>query len=110
LLDQRDRLFDLLHGGDETAERSQQTSESLAGLVEPDIIGTVDAIPGTDLRDLARQFYGDPDTWTILANFNGLDSSRVPDKPNGPTADRVVTIQIPRRQEGDLAKLSQGVC
>lgn len=110
LLDQRDGLFDLLDASDSSQQLSNQTEASLAGLIEPDIIDEVDVVPGSDLRDVARQYYGDPDLWTIIANFNGLDSSRVPDKPNGVHADPVRALRIPRRPEGTLSKLSQGVC
>lgn len=110
LADQRDELFDLLGSLDVSGEIARQTDEAIAGQIEPEVIETVAAVPGSDLRDLARQFYGDPDVWTVIANYNGLDTSRVPDRPDGPSADRIVVINIPRRQEGDLAKLSQGAC
>lgn len=110
LLDQRDGLFDIVNETDTSQKLSNQSEATLAGLIEPDIIDEVDVIPGSDLRDVARKYYGDPDMWTIIANFNGLDTSRVPDKPNGPHADPVRPLRIPRRPEGTLSKLSQGVC
>lgn len=110
LLDTRDQLFDVLHQADDSQELAAQVEETMAGVIEPEVIAEVAPVPGTDLRDLARQYYGDPDLWTVIANFNGLGTSQVPARPSGPTADANRPIKVPRRTEGSLAKLTQGAC
>lgn len=90
---------------------SVSTADELEGQLLPEIVAEVRATPGTDLRDLARQYYGDPDQWYVIAAFNGLVGSRVPDPPSANPADRQGRpIQVPRRQAGALGELRQAGC
>ena len=110
LLDDKNATFDLFDSLDASAELSAQTIDNLNVVAFPPVLAEVRPPAGTDLRDLALQYYGDPDLWPIIANFNGLSSSDVPANPSGPTADATRAIQIPRRTEGVLASLPQGSC
>lgn len=51
--------------------------DTLTELETPDLLGIVTVQEGTTLRDISTQFYGTPDNWTIIADFNGLSSSIV---------------------------------
>jgi len=44
----------------------------------PEVIGVVAVAEGVTLRDIAREYYGNPGAWTTIADFNGLPASIVP--------------------------------
>jgi hypothetical protein len=75
--------------------------------VEPEIVGEVDAPAGTDLRDIAIRFYGDPDMWWAIANYNDIDGSAVPAAPSGPSDNPARRIKLPRPQAGTSSDLRQ---
>lgn len=53
---------------------------------------------GSDLRDLAVQYYGDSTLWVVIAAYpaNNLSSSEVPATPTGPSDTGAPPIYIPR--------------
>ena len=71
-------------------EASEQR-EQLAELEAPDLLGVVTVPEDTTLLDIATDFYGGPDDWTVIASFNGLASSFVA---------RGTIVYVPRQQEG----------
>jgi hypothetical protein len=68
-----------------------ETREQLREAEESDILGVVQVRENITLRDIATDFYGAPDDWTIIADFNGLSSSIV---------QRGTTVHVPKRQQG----------
>jgi len=89
----------------------QEAAVNLRNLITvqkvPPVLAEVRAPAGTDLRDLAAQYYGDADLWWQIADFNNLPGSRVPDYPTGPSDDPGRPIRIPNRSNnapGDLRK------
>ena len=54
---------------------------------------------GSDLRDLAVKYYGNPDLWFLIADFNDLPSSEVPANPSGPSDNGGPPIYIPRQSD-----------
>lgn len=50
---------------------------AVANRIAPTALATVLMPAGSTLRDLARQFYGDADSWQIIADANGFPSSQV---------------------------------
>lgn len=81
--------------------------EGMQQYVESDVIAEVRAPAGTDLRDLAIKYYGDPDLWWAIARANGIDGSAVPSPPSGPSDDPARPIRIPRPQPGASTDLRQ---
>lgn len=89
-------------------ESAAQISGALADQLFPEVIAEERPAIGSDLRDLAAKYYGDPDLWYIIASFNNLFSSKVPDLPSGPSDDPGPPIFIPRRTSnafGDLRRV-----
>ncbi len=107
LLDVKDAALDLLSsiGGllnlkqdlGATQQNLQQVAADLQGQLFQGVLAEVQAPAGLDLRDLALEYYGDPDLWFTIAHYNGLTSSRVPDNPTGPSDVLVTTIKIPKQ-------------
>lgn len=102
----QDQQFVMTHACDSAQETSLSTVNALIGQTQPDIIAEVRPPPGTDLRDLALTFYGDPDLWGIIAQYNGLSGSSVPSPPTGPSDNPAPAIQIPRRITGALGQFN----
>lgn len=75
--------------------------------VIPDIIATVVAPAGTDLRDLSIRYYGDPSGWIAIADANGIAGSAVPVAPTGPSDQPNRPLVIPRLQPGTASDVSQ---
>jgi hypothetical protein len=97
-----------LHTAQEATRRQEDAMDNIAtlqGQLLPEDIGQERPPVGTDLRDLAAKWYGDPDLWWIIARHNNIVGSRVPDRPSGPSDDPGHPIAIPRRPSGDLADL-----
>lgn len=55
------------------AIREAQTAKEL----KPELLNVFIARDAQDLRDVAMQFYGDPEDWKSLMRFNGLDQSKL---------------------------------
>lgn len=89
-------LFTLKQSLVATQATAAGAADDLAGQLTPDSLAEVQAPAGVDLRDLALQYYGDPDKWFVIAHYNGITGSRVPDNPDGPSDTLVTTIKIPR--------------
>jgi hypothetical protein len=100
-----DQVLQLLGLASVAAEAAAGARDAAAARVEPDVVAEVDAVPGTDLRDLAARFYGDPDSWWTIAEFNGIDGSAVPAPPSGPSDAPARPIQIPRLDPGPASNL-----
>jgi hypothetical protein len=94
----RSSALDLFRTFSVSQERCVDTANGVLEHAEPDVVAEVRAPAGTDLRDLAIRYYGDPDMWWAIAQFNGIDSSQVPSAPSGPSDDPARPIRIPRAQ------------
>jgi len=101
----RDQFFTILGNNDAAQETCVDAANGLLVNLEPDIIAEVRAPAGTDLRDLAIKYYGDPDMWYAIASFNGIDGSAVPSPPAGPSDDPARPLRIPRPQPGTSSDL-----
>jgi len=64
---------------------------ALTGRVEPGVITEVTVRQGQTLRDIAFRFYGDVDSWPIIADANSLVS---------PIVEPGLVLVIPRAPEG----------
>ena len=73
------------------AVEAAEQREQLAEQVTPPLLGVVVAQEGTTLYDVATEFYGAPDDWNLIAQFNGFDSTFV---------ERGTLIYVPTRDEG----------
>ena len=51
----------------------------LEEIVRPEAFTTITPVPGSDLRIVAIEFYGDADLWPRIAKQNGLETSAIPD-------------------------------
>lgn len=105
LLRLKDQFFTILGQLSASKERASDASTAMQAQAEPDVIAEVRAPAGTDLRDLAFQFYGDPDQWFAIAQYNGIDGSAVPSPPGGASDDPNLPIMIPRLQAGTSSDL-----
>lgn len=103
----KDQVFTLLGLSEQGAASARQASDGIAAQIVPDIIAEIVAPAGVDLRDLALRYYGDPDSWFAIAQFNDLDSSLVPAMPSGPGDVPPSPIRIPRLQAGAEADVRQ---
>jgi hypothetical protein len=101
------QTFALLGSTDAVKASSAQAADGVAQQAEPEVIAEVMAPAGTDLRDLALRFYGDPDSWWAIADYNNLGTSEVPRPPTGPSDHPALTIRIPRLQGGPQSDLRQ---
>lgn len=100
LLDVLTQFFDITHQNDEAQETANNTDAALAKQIRPEVLAELRPVPGSDLRDVARQYYGNPDLWYVIADFNNLSSSVVPFPPDGPSDNTFPTIKIPQRPQG----------
>ena len=89
----------LIRSWDLLAEQASVASAKLAAQQVPDVIAIVRPPAGSDLRDLAVKFYGDPDLWLLIADYNDLDTSEVPATPTGPSDTGAPPIYIPRHSD-----------
>lgn len=103
----KDQVFTLLGLSEQGADSARQAADGIATQITPDIIAEVVAPAGVDLRDLALKYYGDPDSWFAIAQFNDLDGSAVPPMPAGPGDTPPNPIRIPRLQAGAEADVRQ---
>lgn len=94
----------VVHSFDKSSEDATQQDVFFAAQQIPEVIATVRPPVGSDLRDIAIQFYDDPDMWWQIADYNGLDSSEVPPVPVGFSDDPARAILIPRKATGANAK------
>lgn len=69
--------------------QSIEQKREIERLQEPNLLGVFISPGGVTLRDVSTRFYGTPDSWTLIAEFNGLSSSTVP---------QGTAIRIPRRE------------
>lgn len=109
LLKMQDTIFQVLTYVGTAEDNMIATQNAAAAQVVPDTLATVRVAAGTDLRDLARQYYGDPDSWWAIAQYNDFPSSEVPAPPTGPSDDPALPVQIPRLQPGASSDL-RGAC
>jgi hypothetical protein len=65
-LDLKTQLFGVCLQNDAAGEGANNMDAALAQQAKPTVIAEVRPVPGTDLRDLARQYYGNPDLWRIV--------------------------------------------
>ena len=65
--------------------------QQIAGLENSDVLGVHVMVEGTTLRDVATQFYGTPDGWPRIAEYNSLPGSLA---PTG------AVLRIPKPQPG----------
>lgn len=98
-LDGQTAQFDVIRAWDFMAEQAAATASALASKQVPDIIAIVRPPAGSDLRDLALRYYGNPDLWILIADFNDLDTSEVPSTPTGPSELGAPPIYIPRQTD-----------
>ena len=107
LLDCLESRLGLLQQSAITQQTAQDTAASLTGLLFPELLAEVTPRAGSDLRDLAKQYYGDPELWWLIAQENGLASSRVPTPPDGPSDSPFSnrTLRIPARRTGSLGEI-----
>lgn len=61
------------------ARQQYELRRRLEALVRPPIFARIVAVPGSDLRRLANDWYGQADLWDRIAKQNGLDGSVIPD-------------------------------
>ena len=103
----KDQLLQLLGVISDSKEKAYDAAQAAQAQVDPDVIAEVRVAAGVDLRDLAFKYYGDPDSWWTIAEFNDLDSSAVPSPPGGPSDDPGLPLKIPRLQPGASSSLPQ---
>ena len=96
-LDGQTAQSSLIQSWDLLAAQASVASAKLASQQVPDVIATVRPPAGSDLRDLAVKYYGDPDLWILIADYNDLDSSEVPGTPIGASDTGAPPILIPRQ-------------
>lgn len=101
------RTFFLLDQADGIRDAASRSSDGVEGQVEPEVIAEVRAPAGVDLRDLALRYYGDPDSWWAIANFNDIEGSAVPDPPTGAADHLGLPIRIPRLGGGPQSDIRQ---
>ena len=108
-LDLLNTLFGVFKTCDESAEIATNLDTSLARQQRPPVLAEIAVTPGTDLRDVATKYYGNPDLWYFIADYNGLSSSKMPDMPTGPSdmatsasagGVPAYTIKIPQQTAG----------
>jgi hypothetical protein len=79
-------------------DKCRVASENMAQATTPDVLVEVRVPSGTDLREIAARYYdGDADGWVEIANYNGFETSRVPEPPTGPADTDWPAIKVPRR-------------
>jgi hypothetical protein len=103
----KDQDHDLIGGTRDASEAVRRAAAGMDVVGSPEVIAEVRAPAGVDLRDLALRFYGDPDAWWAIADFNGLPDSSVPAPPTGPADFLPAPIRIPRLQVGPNSDLRQ---
>lgn len=103
-----DRL-NLLQGIDVAKAQAIDQQNQVDGMILPNIMAEVRPPAGTDLRALALQYYGDPDSWWIIAQANNLSSSRVPNGPTGPSDNPGAPLRIPSITQSPISDLTTAV-
>lgn len=95
-LDDTTVLYEMAQIADQVASRATEMDASLALKTVPDTMAELRVSAGSDLRDIARKYYGDPDLWWEIADYNGWDSSEVPANPTGPSDRVAMMLKVPR--------------
>lgn len=103
----KDSFFDVLAQCDQASETCYDAGTGISVNVQPDVMAQVQAIPGTDLRDLAAQYYGTPELWWLIAQANDIDGSAVPAAPTGASDQPNRPLIIPRPQSGTSSNLTE---
>jgi hypothetical protein len=103
----KDQILTLIGITGDSTDTLKTATDGIASQVLPEVIAEVVAPEGVDLRDLALRYYGDPDSWWAIANFNDIDGSEVPPMPSGPGDVPPDPIRIPRLQAGPQSDLRQ---
>jgi hypothetical protein len=99
-LDGQTTHYDMVRSADEASASAKEQAAAVSSKEVPEVAKELKVPAGTDLRDIAGQEWGDPDSWWDIANFNGMDGSRVPDAPTGPSDKPYFPIAIPVRSTG----------
>jgi hypothetical protein len=108
-LDYLNMIYRILQTNDTAAEAAVNLDAAMAKQQKPTILDEIQVQPGTDLRDIATKYYGNPDLWYLIANENGLDGSKMPTLPTGPSDMPVnavsggvssATLRIPQQTAG----------
>lgn len=89
----------------ESQGTASDTADALNDSIQPEVIAEERPPAGSDLRDLAMKYYGDPDLWFLIAQFNNLFSSKVPSLPSGPSDNPGFPIAVPRRNINRIGTL-----
>jgi len=103
----KDSFFDVLAQCDQASETCYDAGTGISVNVQPDVMAQVRPAAGTDLRDLAAQYYGTPDLWWLIADANDIDGSAVPAAPTGPSDQPNRPLIIPRPQSGTSSNLTE---
>lgn len=103
----KDSFFDVLAQCDQASETAYDAGTGISVNVQPDVMAQVRPPAGTDLRDLAAQYYGTPELWWLIAEANDIDGSAVPAAPTGPSDQPNRPIIIPRPQSGTSSNISE---
>ena len=101
-----DSLFTTKAQADKAGETCYDAALGVQQQVLPDVIATVTAPAGTDLRDLAIRYYGTPDGWMAIAQANDIVGSAVPAPPTGPSDQPNRPLVIPRLVPGSATDVS----
>lgn len=78
LLDAIER-YDANDAAFEAMEQQFDARLQLEELARPPTFARVVPLSGTDLRDVAIEWYGDADLWLQIAQANGLEDSKIPE-------------------------------
>jgi hypothetical protein len=105
LLRFKNDIFTQLLASRDAKERCYDARAGVQEIVEPDIIAEVVVTPGTDVRDLASKYYGDPELGWAIQNFNRFETSAVPPPATGPSDNPGRPVRIPRIQPGASSDL-----
>jgi len=103
----KDSFFDVLAQCDQASETCYDAGTGISVNVQPDVMAQIQAIPGTDLRDLSAQHYGTPELWWLIQQANDIDGSAVPAAPTGPSDRPNRPLIIPRPQSGTSSNLTE---
>lgn len=81
----------LLAASNNTRRQAVRGSLALLASINPDLVFAYYARTDQDLRDVSIKYYGDPDGWRYLMQYNAMSTSRIPSGQ---------VVLVPKTREG----------
>lgn len=95
VLDESVARYDIIDDAIEAMESQFDSQVRFSAIAAPAPFVRIPAVAGTDLRDVAIDYYGNADLWFRIAERNGIEDSVIPDDVD----EIIVPIDLPQSDD-----------